>query len=96
MPMVKDLEKFHQELMDIARESNRLSHTKYTSDDVEKLQDRLRRIDSQYNEGAFYNDEMKSSGTSAGKYELEGEAQVSDELEKVHKTLHRMLSRIDN
>ncbi|KAL9554666.1 hypothetical protein MBANPS3_002717 [Mucor bainieri] len=64
MPMVKNLENVHQELMDIARESNRLSHTKYTSDDVEKLQNRLRQIDSQYNEGTFSNPEMNS-----GRYE---------------------------
>lgn len=90
MPMVKNLENVHQELMDIARESNRLSYTKYTSDDVEKLQNRLRQIDSQYNEGAFQNSEMNS-----GLYEEEGQAQVAFELEKVHSTLHRMLSRID-
>ena len=88
--MVKNLENVHQELMDIARESNRLSYTKYTSDDVEKLQNRLRQIDSQYNEGAFQNSEMNS-----GLYEEEGQAQVAFELEKVHNTLHRMLSRID-
>jgi GTP1/Obg family GTP-binding protein len=90
MPMVKDLENFHQELMDIARESKRLSHTKYTSDDVEKLQDRLRSIDSRYNEGTFCGE------ATPGRYEEEGQAQVVDELEKVHKTLHAMLSRIDN
>lgn len=91
MPMVKNLENVHQELMDIARASNRLSHSKYTSDDVEKLQTRLRAIDCQYNEGAFCG-EMTSA---EGRYEEEGQAQVSDELEKVHKTLHVMLSRID-
>ncbi|CEP14997.1 hypothetical protein [Parasitella parasitica] len=90
MPMVKNLENVHQELMDIARESNRLCYTKYTSDDVEKLQNRLRQIDSQYNEGAFRNPEI-----NYGCYEDEGQAQVSGELEKVHNTLHRMLSRID-
>ncbi|GAN01023.1 hypothetical protein MAM1_0004c00453 [Mucor ambiguus] len=90
MPMVKNLENVHQELMDIARESNRLSHTKYTSDDVEKLQNRLRQIDCQYNEGTFSNPEMNS-----GRYEEDGNAQVVHELEKVHNTLHRMLSRID-
>ncbi|KAI8087699.1 uncharacterized protein B0P05DRAFT_531961 [Gilbertella persicaria] len=91
MPMVKRLEDVHQELMEIAKESNRLSYTKYSLDDVEKLQDRLRKIDSQYNEGAFRNTEMNSVI-----YEEEGQAQVSDELEKVHRTLHCMLSRIDN
>jgi lipid II:glycine glycyltransferase (peptidoglycan interpeptide bridge formation enzyme) len=85
MPMVKNLENVHQELMEIARESNRLSYTRYTSEDVEKLQNKLRDIDSQYTEGCF-------NQTS---YEEEGLAQVSDELEKVHKTLHRMLTRID-
>jgi hypothetical protein len=94
MPMVKNLENVHQELMNIARESNRLSYTKYTSDDVEKLQDRLRTIDNQYAEGAFNG--MNSSTEMSGRYEEEGQAQVSDELEKVHKTLHVMLSRIDN
>ena len=89
MPMVKNLEDVHQELMDIARQSNRLSYTKYTSDDIEKLQNRLRTIDSQYNEGAF------QSMTSCVGYEEEGQAQVSDELEKVHNNLHIMLSRID-
>ncbi|GAA5805036.1 hypothetical protein EDC94DRAFT_613047 [Helicostylum pulchrum] len=93
MPMVKNLENVHQELMDIARESARLSYTKYTSDDVEKLQNRLRGIDSQYNEGAF--GDMNST-SDCGRYEEEGQAQVSNELEKVHKTLHVMLSRIDN
>ena len=91
MPMVKRLADVHQELMDIAVESNRLSYTKYTLDDLENLQNRLRKIDSQYNEGAFKCTEMNSAT-----YEEEGQAQVSDELEKVHRTLHRMLSRIDN
>jgi hypothetical protein len=91
MPMVKSLENVHHQLMDIARESNRLSHTKYTSDDVEKLQNKLRSIDSQYNEGAFCG-EMTSA---EGRYEEEGQAQVSNELAKVHSTLHLMLSRID-
>ncbi|KAG2199220.1 uncharacterized protein EV154DRAFT_521783 [Mucor mucedo] len=92
MPMVKNLENVHQELMDIARQSNRLSYTKYTSDDIEKLQNRLRNIDSQYNEGRFGD---MTSCADGGCYEEEGQAQVSDELEKVHKTLHVMLSRID-
>ncbi|KAI9485674.1 MAG: hypothetical protein EXX96DRAFT_515150 [Benjaminiella poitrasii] len=90
MPMVKKLETVHQELMDIARQSNRLSHTKYTEDDIEKLQHRLRVIDSQYNEGAF--GEMNSD---VDRYEEVGLAQVSDELEKVHNTLHRMLARLE-
>ncbi|KAG1140059.1 hypothetical protein G6F37_006296 [Rhizopus arrhizus] len=85
MPMVKNLENVHQQLMEIARESNRVSYTKYTADDIEKLQDKLRIIDSQYTEGAF----------DAGHYEEEGLAQVSDELEKVHRTLHRLLARIE-
>jgi hypothetical protein len=89
--MVKNLENVHQQLMDIARESNRLSHTKYTADDVEKLQNKLRSIDSQYNEGAFCC-EMTSA---EGRYEEEGQAQVVHELEKIHNTLYHMLSRID-
>lgn len=92
MPMVESLENVHQELMDIAKQSNRLSHTKYTSDDVKKLQNRLHNIDCQYNEGRFSDMASYSDG---GCYEEEGQAQVSDELEKVHKTLHAMLSRID-
>ncbi|KAI9362359.1 hypothetical protein BD770DRAFT_382439 [Pilaira anomala] len=91
MPMVKNLENVHQELMEIARESNRLSHTKYTSDDVEKLQNRLRGINSQYNEGAF-----GTMTSDCSRYEEEGLAQVSNVLEKVHTTLHVMLSRIDD
>lgn len=83
--MVKSLESVHQELMEIAKESNKLSYTKYTSEDIEKLQKRLRNIDCQYTEGSF-------NQTS---YEEEGLAQVSGELEKVHNTLHRMLARID-
>lgn len=91
--MLKNLEDVHQELMDIAKESNRLSHTKYTSDDIERLQNRLSHIDSHYSEGAFNG---MSSNVECGRYEEEGQAQVSDELEKVHKTLHVMLSRIDH
>ncbi|KAG0746738.1 hypothetical protein G6F57_005474 [Rhizopus arrhizus] len=85
MPMIKNLEAVHQELMEIARESNRLSYTKYSADDIEKLQDKLQIIDSKYSQGAF----------DAGHYEEEGLAQVSDELEKVHRTLHRLLARVD-
>ncbi|KAG2198263.1 hypothetical protein INT47_004347 [Mucor saturninus] len=91
MPMVKNLENVHQELMDIARQSNKLSYTKYSFDDVEKLQNRLRLIDSQYNEARF-----RDMTSDNGCYEEEGQAQVSDELVKVHKTLHIMLTRIDN
>ncbi|CAO3683912.1 unnamed protein product [Rhizopus stolonifer] len=85
MPMVKNLENVHQQLMEIARESNTMSYRKYTADEVEKLQDKLRAIDSQYHQGAF----------DCGHYEQEGLAQVSDELERVHRTLHRLLARID-
>lgn len=85
MPMVKNLENVHQELMEIAKDSNKLSYTKYTSDDVEKLQDKLRQIDSQYNQGRF----------GQAYYEEEGSAQISDELARIHNTLHRMLSRLD-
>jgi lipid II:glycine glycyltransferase (peptidoglycan interpeptide bridge formation enzyme) len=85
MPTIKNLENVHQELMEIAKESSKLSHTKYTSDDVEKLQNKLRDIDSQYSQGCF----------TQSQYEEQGLAQVSDELERVHTTLHRMLSRLD-
>ncbi|KAI7902657.1 uncharacterized protein BX663DRAFT_454729 [Cokeromyces recurvatus] len=91
MPMVKKLESVHQELMDIAKESNRLSHTKYSEDDIEKLQERLRAIDSQYREGAF----GEKASSDVDRYEEEGLAQVSDELEKVHTILHRMLARLE-
>ncbi|KAI8968194.1 hypothetical protein BDF20DRAFT_916749 [Mycotypha africana] len=89
MPMVKNLEDYHQELMNIAKESNQLAYRNYSADEVEKLQQRLRHIDSAYNEGAFRCGEMTSS--TASRYEEEGLAQVTDELEKVHNTLHPFL-----
>ncbi|KAI8985911.1 hypothetical protein BDB01DRAFT_786814 [Pilobolus umbonatus] len=90
MPMVKSLEIVHQQLMDIAKESNRLSYTKYTADDVNELKGRLREIDSQYSEGTFSTDSCTDT-----RYEQEGLAQVVNELEKVHKTLHVLLYRIE-
>jgi hypothetical protein len=88
MPMVKNLEDVHQQLMDIARECNSLSYRRYTATDLEKLQDKLRDIDSQYSEGAF-------GVNVVDRYEQEGQAQVANELEKVHKNIRSMLSRID-
>ncbi|KAI9257438.1 hypothetical protein BY458DRAFT_518950 [Sporodiniella umbellata] len=85
MPMVKNLENVHQQLMEVARESNTMSYRKYTAGEVERLQDKLRLIDSQYSQGAF----------DMGLYEQEGLAQVSHELEKVHRTLHCLLARLD-
>jgi hypothetical protein len=86
--MVKNLEDVHQQLMDIARECNSLSYRRYTATDLEKLQDKLRDINSQYSEGAF-------GVNVVDRYEQEGQAQVANELEKVHKNIRTMLSRID-
>ncbi|KAI8888864.1 hypothetical protein K501DRAFT_282524 [Backusella circina FSU 941] len=88
MPMVKNLEDVHQQLMDIAKECNSLSYKRYTAADVEKLQDKLREINSQYSEGAF-------GMNVVDRYEQQGQAQVAHELETVHKNIRSMLSRID-
>ncbi|KAI8381177.1 uncharacterized protein BYT42DRAFT_494938 [Radiomyces spectabilis] len=90
--MAKNLENVHHHLMEVAKESQRLSHKKYTADDVRMLQEKLADIDAKYKNGV-YDDVDKSM--QADVYETEGQAQVADELERIHQTLHVMLTRID-
>ncbi|KAG0171266.1 hypothetical protein DFQ28_002501 [Apophysomyces sp. BC1034] len=93
MPMTKDLEHVHEQLLEVARETQQISHTKYTADDIRHLQNKLHHIDEKYKQGCI--DDRDTKNLSDDPYEHEGQAQVTDELERIHQTLHIMLSRIE-
>ncbi|KAI8888928.1 hypothetical protein K501DRAFT_239675 [Backusella circina FSU 941] len=90
MPMNKNLRSVHEKLRQISDESNKLSKQKYTASDIEKLQEELHEIDTQYSEGAF------GSNDDGDRYEQKGQGQVADELERLHSSLSSMLERVNN
>ncbi|CAO0791003.1 unnamed protein product [Mucor circinelloides] len=92
MPMQKDLEQIHNELQEILRESKHLAHRKYTPDEVQGLQERLQKIDAQYKEGVI--DDRNKQDINDDAYEHQGQAQVADDIAKVHETLSQMLQRV--
>lgn len=75
------------------RESKTLSHRKYTSDDVQGLQERLQKIDAQYKEGII--DDRDKQNLDDDPYEHIGQGQVADDIAKVHDTLTQMLQRVE-
>ncbi|KAI8139075.1 hypothetical protein BJV82DRAFT_628141 [Fennellomyces sp. T-0311] len=91
--MRKDLGHIHQKLMSIEKESDQIAQTKYTEDDVRKLQDKLASIDAEYNEGII--DDRDKNNWQDDPYEHDGQAQVADELSKAHNKLHMMLTSME-
>ncbi|CEP07035.1 hypothetical protein [Parasitella parasitica] len=93
MPMQKDLERIHQEIQGILRDSEKLSNHKYTSDEVQGLQERLQKIDAQYKEGII--DDRKKGDLNDDPYEHQGQGQVAEDIAKVHERLSQLLQRVD-
>ncbi|KAL1926074.1 hypothetical protein VTP01DRAFT_6111 [Rhizomucor pusillus] len=83
--MSQKLQHVHDQLMEIAKEAKDLSHKQYTN--------KLHHIDENYKQG--YIDDTDNSKPFDDPYEHQGQAQVSDELSKIHQTLTVMLSRIE-
>ena len=87
-------EKIHHDLQQILKESRSLSQNKhYSSDEVQGLQERLQRIDAQYKEGII--DDRNKQDANDDPYQHDGQAQVADDLYKVHQTLSEMLDRAE-
>ncbi|KAI8076731.1 uncharacterized protein B0P05DRAFT_545637 [Gilbertella persicaria] len=94
MPMQKDLEQIHNELQQILKESRSLTQKKkYSSEEIQGLQERLSKIDAQYKEGII--DDRNKNDANDDPYEHDGQAQVADDLAKVHQTLSQLLDRTE-
>ncbi|KAI9483921.1 MAG: hypothetical protein EXX96DRAFT_158980 [Benjaminiella poitrasii] len=92
MPMQKDLEKIHQGIQEVMRESKSLAHRRYSPNDIQNLQEKLHKIDAQYKEGII--DDRNKDDINDDPYEHEGQAQVADDLAKAHQKLSEMLSNL--
>ncbi|CAO3639356.1 unnamed protein product [Cunninghamella blakesleeana] len=84
MPISKEIEDVHNQLVEIAKETHRISHRRFSCEDILKLQEKLSAVDAVY-----YGNGINTQ------YELEGQAKVSDELDKVHQNLHHLLQRTE-
>ncbi|KAI7858052.1 hypothetical protein BDC45DRAFT_349161 [Circinella umbellata] len=93
--MRRDLEQIHQQIMAIAKESDQVAQSKFTEDDVRKLQEKLRGIDREYKEGIIDDRSPTSTNWQDDPYEHNGQGEVADELSRVHNQLHMMLTIID-
>ncbi|KAF7725923.1 hypothetical protein EC973_009160 [Apophysomyces ossiformis] len=102
MPMTREVQHVHEQLLDVAKEAQQLSHQKYSADDIRHLQlndlfqpkqNKLHHIDEKYKQGII--DDRDKKNLSDDPYEHEGQAQVAEELARVHQTLHIMLQRIE-
>ncbi|KAI8636882.1 hypothetical protein BD408DRAFT_425407 [Parasitella parasitica] len=93
MPMQKDLERIHQEIQGVLRDSEKLSNHKYTPDEIHGLQERLQKIDAQYKEGII--DDRNSRDINDDPYEHKGQGQVADDIAKVHEKLSQLLQHAD-
>ncbi|KAI9492399.1 hypothetical protein BDB00DRAFT_828836 [Zychaea mexicana] len=93
MPQTPDLQNVHQQLMDIAKETQDVSKTQYSAKDVQHLQNKLHHIDEQYREGIV--DDRDKSNLEDDPYEHPGQAQIADALSKIHSALSSMLSSVE-
>lgn len=81
----------HEQLVHIAQKCNQTGSTKYSSEDVRKLQNKLNRVDDKYQEKII----QQSSETSKDPYEVPGEAQVASELSILHDATTSMLQNTE-
>ncbi|KAI7903653.1 uncharacterized protein BX663DRAFT_507218 [Cokeromyces recurvatus] len=92
MPMQKDLQKIHKDIQEIMHECKSLRRGKYSSEDIQHLQEKLHNIDTQYKEGII--DDRNKEDINDDPYEHEGQAQVANDLAKAHQKLSEMLSQV--
>ncbi|KAF7723727.1 hypothetical protein EC973_001703 [Apophysomyces ossiformis] len=92
MPTSQHLDGIHHELMDIARECTKMYHREFSEDEVRKLQDRVQVIDEKYKQGVI--NEKDEDYPEENPYEQPGQAEVAEELEKVHNSLRYLLTRV--
>ncbi|SAL98838.1 hypothetical protein [Absidia glauca] len=81
----------HEQLVHIAQKCNQTGSTKYSAEDVRKLQNKLNRVDDKYQEKII----QQSSETSEDPYEVPGEAQVASELSILHDATTSMLQNTE-
>ncbi|KAI9255680.1 hypothetical protein BDA99DRAFT_539827 [Phascolomyces articulosus] len=75
--MPPNLQHVHQQLMEIAKETQDVSKTSYTMKDIQHLQNKLHHIDEQYKEGMI-DDRTDKSNVEDDPYEHPGQAQIAD------------------
>ncbi|CAO3668320.1 unnamed protein product [Umbelopsis vinacea] len=90
MPMSKELEQVHNQLCTVDKEASQLSSGSYTEEQIRHLQNKLHHIDERYKEGCVMERQMHGDP-----YEVEGQADIAEELEKVHSKIYRMLNKLE-
>ncbi|GAB5591895.1 hypothetical protein Unana1_06795 [Umbelopsis nana] len=99
MPMSKELEQVHHQLCSVEKEATELSSGSYTEEQaslvldvvmIRHLQNKLHHIDERYKEGCVMERQMHGDP-----YELEGQADIAEELEKVHQQIYGMLNKLE-
>jgi len=90
MPMSKELEHVHQQLCEVEKEAKQLSSGSYNEEQIRHLQNKLHHIDERYKEGCVMERQMHGDP-----YEVDGQAEVADELEKVHQQIYTMLNQLE-
>ncbi|KAI8149576.1 hypothetical protein BJV82DRAFT_529923 [Fennellomyces sp. T-0311] len=93
MPQKPDLQHVHQQLMDIAKETQDVAKSKYSAQDVQHLQNKLHHIDEMYREGMI--DDRDTKNLEDDPYEHPGQAQIADALSKIHSALSSMLNNVE-
>ena len=86
----KQIATMHEQLVGIAQKCSETAHSKYTEDDIRKLQNKLHRIDEKYQDKL-----MHSGDDQTDPYEIPGEAQIANELNVVHDAITTMLRNLE-
>jgi len=98
MPIAKELEEYDREIRAIEAGLEEVKKKgDYTEKDVTEWQERLRRIDANYKEGYFVPQNVKE-GKGRGPldpYELEGQAELEERLQKCHDLAHELLEKLE-
>ncbi|KAJ8661556.1 hypothetical protein O0I10_002824 [Lichtheimia ornata] len=87
------LQRVEDQLVEISKEVQGLARSKYTSKDIQHLQNKLHHIDEKYREGII--DDRDKSNLDDDPYEHQGQAQIADALDKIHTTLSSMLQNCE-
>ncbi|RUP50555.1 hypothetical protein BC936DRAFT_138636 [Jimgerdemannia flammicorona] len=97
MPISKELEPIHEQITVVLDGLNNLEQSgKFNEDDVRHWQNKLHHIDERYREGYIEPVRQHQNQNSLLKdpYEIPGEAEVTEELNRAHEIVRKMLERI--
>lgn len=90
--MSKELENVHHQLSAVQSEAKQLSSGSFTEEQLRHLQNKLHHIDEQYKEGCVMSGQQTQNSDP---YEVDGQAEIAEELEKVHQDIYGMLNQLE-